>query len=297
MKALFNFKRSALSVVLITSLSLSACGGETATVPSASAVTPSVVASSPAAGAAPASMPAVAGTPVKMASGLQYIDVKVGEGIEAKAKQNITVNYTGYLSSNGKKFDSSIGKQPFSFVLGSGQVIKGWDEGVVGMKVGGKRRLIIPAELAYGSRGAGGGAIPPNAELTFDVDFLDAKDSGVPAVDGTPVKTASGLAYIDSKVGNGAEAKAGQTVDVHYTGYLTDGKKFDSSVDRGSPFSFPLGAGNVIKGWDEGVAGMKVGGKRRLIIPANLGYGAAGSPPAIPGGAELIFDVELLAIK
>lgn len=111
------------------------------------------------------------------------------------------------------------------------------------------------------------------------------------------VTTASGLKYEDIQVGTGATATAGKTVSVHYTGTLTDGKKFDSSLDRGQPFSFPLGAGRVIKGWDEGVAGMKVGGKRRLTVPANLGYGERGFPPVIPANAQLIFDVELLDVK
>ncbi len=111
-------------------------------------------------------------------------------------------------------------------------------------------------------------------------------------------KTASGLGIKDVVVGTGAEAAAGKKVTVHYTGTLTDGKKFDSSLDRGTPFSFTLGVGQVIKGWDEGVAGMKVGGKRSLVIPADLGYGAAGAAGgAIPGGATLLFDVELLKVE
>jgi FKBP-type peptidyl-prolyl cis-trans isomerase len=105
------------------------------------------------------------------------------------------------------------------------------------------------------------------------------------------------LQYDDLKVGTGAEAKAGQTVSVHYTGWLTDGKKFDSSVDRGQPFEFPLGMGRVIKGWDEGVQGMKIGGKRKLTIPASLGYGARGAGGVIPPNATLIFDVELLGVR
>ncbi len=115
------------------------------------------------------------------------------------------------------------------------------------------------------------------------------------------MKMKSGLGYEDSKVGAGAAAVNGKTVSVHYTGWLDNnggkGKKFDSSLDRGQPFTFSLGAGMVIKGWDEGVAGMKVGGKRTLLIPAPLGYGARGAGDAIPPNANLIFDVELLQVK
>jgi FKBP-type peptidyl-prolyl cis-trans isomerase len=106
---------------------------------------------------------------------------------------------------------------------------------------------------------------------------------------------ASGLKWQDIEVGTGPLA-VDKTAFVHYTGWLEDGTKFDSSVDRGRPFSFPVGAGRVIKGWDEGVATMKVGGKRRLIVPAKLGYGESGTGP-IPGGATLIFDVELLEVR
>jgi FKBP-type peptidyl-prolyl cis-trans isomerase len=111
------------------------------------------------------------------------------------------------------------------------------------------------------------------------------------------VTTPSGLRYVDQVVGTGEVAVAGKTVSVHYTGWLENGKKFDSSVDRGQPFSFPLGAGRVIKGWDEGVQGMKMGGKRKLTIPSNLGYGPQGAGGVIPPNAILIFDVELLGVR
>lgn len=110
------------------------------------------------------------------------------------------------------------------------------------------------------------------------------------------ITTSSGLQFEDTLVGTGAEAKSGDMVNVHYTGTLTDGTQFDSSRDRG-PFSFHLGAGQVIKGWDEGVAGMKVGGKRTLVIPPQLGYGDSGAGGVIKGGATLNFEVELLGIQ
>ncbi len=117
----------------------------------------------------------------------------------------------------------------------------------------------------------------------------------------SPVTTSTGLRYTDEVVGTGAAPKAGQNVQVHYTGWLDEsgqkGKKFDSSRDRGQPFSFPLGQGQVISGWDEGVATMKVGGRRTLVIPASLGYGARGAGGVIPPGATLIFDVELLGVR
>lgn len=114
---------------------------------------------------------------------------------------------------------------------------------------------------------------------------------------GSENTTASGLKYTDLQVGQGDEARAGKTVEVHYTGWLENGTKFDSSKDRGQPFKFPLGAGHVIRGWDEGVAGMKVGGKRKLVIPSELGYGARGAGGVIPPNATLIFEVELLGVK
>lgn len=120
--------------------------------------------------------------------------------------------------------------------------------------------------------------------------------AGLPDITGLTT-TDSGLQYKDVTVGSGAEAQPGATVSVHYTGWLTDGTKFDSSLDRGQPFSFPLGQGGVIPGWDEGVAGMKEGGKRILVIPAELGYGASGASGVIPPNAVLIFEVELLEVQ
>jgi FKBP-type peptidyl-prolyl cis-trans isomerase len=136
------------------------------------------------------------------------------------------------------------------------------------------------------------------AAITMTAAMAQNNNSSPSTVSGEGTKTSSGLQYWDLKVGTGDTAAKGQQVRVHYTGWLTDGKKFDSSVDRGQPFVFPLGAGRVIKGWDEGVAGMKIGGKRQLRIPPELGYGANGAGGGlIPPNATLIFDVELLGVS
>ncbi|HEY8256043.1 MAG TPA: FKBP-type peptidyl-prolyl cis-trans isomerase [Gemmatimonadales bacterium] len=118
------------------------------------------------------------------------------------------------------------------------------------------------------------------------------------AIDTTALtRTASGLRYVDVSKGQGEEASPGRSATVHYTGWLTDGKKFDSSRDRNEPFTFTIGAQQVIAGWDEGVAGMRIGGRRKLVIPPELGYGAGGAPPDIPPNAVLVFDVELMDVK
>lgn len=228
---------------------------------------------------------------------LEKIDTVPGTGKEAQPGKTVQVHYTGWLrdpqaeQQHGKAFDSSVGRGPFNFNLGEGRVIKGWEQGVAGMKVGGKRTLVIPSHLAYGPRGAGKGVIPPDADLIFDIELLDVID--LPDVE-----------KIDQKIGKGDTCTPGKTVLVHYTGWLRDtkaknqkGKEFDSSRKR-EPFQFTLNAGQVIRGWELGVAGMKVGGKRTLIIPAALAYGARDiGDGLIPANSDLIFEVQLLKIK
>jgi len=221
-------------------------------------------------------------TSITTATGLIIEELVVGEGAVAKAGDRTVVHYTGWLT-DGTKFDSSKDRNdPFTFSLGRRQVIGGWDEGVQGMKVGGARKLTIPPELGYGERGAGDD-IPPNATLVFEVELLEVIESG--------------LIIEDLVVGDGAEAAVGDRVVVHYTGWLTNGTKFDSSKDRNDPFTFALGYRQVISGWDEGVQGMKVGGTRKLTIPPDLGYGTRGAGGVIPPNATLVFEVELLDLK
>lgn len=235
---------------------------------------------------------------VKTASGLKYIIVSKGRGIKVDSGMNVTVHYTGYFE-DGKIFDSSVERgEAITLPIGSGKVIKGWDEGITYLYVGDKARLFIPYDLGYGETARG--PIPAKSNLIFDVEILKA-EKAIAAVaydvqGKDTVTAASGLKYIVVKEGTGKQAASGNTVKVHYTGYFTNGKVFDSSVERGEAFEFVLGAGNVIKGWDEGIALLKVGEKARLIIPYDLGYGEKDFYD-IPGKSTLIFDVELLDAK
>lgn len=244
---------------------------------------------------------------VQTESGLMYIHTVVGEGEFPKKGDLLELHYTGYLP-DGNKFESSRDRgTPFTFEFEVQPILPGWQEAIGLMKAGGTMKLIMPSWLGFGEHGKG--SIPANATLTFDMELISIKDlaeenkrlatefkdqmsSRFPSAQ----QTESGLMYIIEKEGNGTFARPGQTVEVHYTGTLLDGSKFDSSVDKGTPFSFPLGQGRVIKGWDEGIPLASVGGKIKLIIPHWLAYGA-NARPGIPANSHLIFEVEMLGIK
>lgn len=237
------------------------------------------------------------------ASGLQYQIIEHGKGKQAEAGKKVKVHYTGKFL-NDSVFDSSVKRgDPFTFKLGAGQVIKGWDEGIALLCEGDKAILTIPPALGYGANAQG--PIPGNSTLKFEVQLLEVIDA--PKIyfdmpkDAKTEKTASGLQYIRVAEGKGAQAENNKNVSVHYTGYTLDEKNekklFDSSIERGEPITFKLGVGQVIKGWDEGIALMKVGDKMRLIIPYELAYGEAGRPPVIAPKAILYFDTELIEVK
>ena len=238
---------------------------------------------------------------ITTASGLKYIIIKKGAPKNTQAQKGdiVTVNYSGYLK-NGKMFDSSIKrKKPFKTIIGEGRVIRGWDEGLQLMKTDDKFRFIIPYHLAYGQRQKG--SIPAKSDLIFDVEMLKIKKNiqvkAYDTKDKDTITTPSGLKIIKIKSTKGELASKGKMVTVHYTGYLSNGKMFDSSVKRDEPISFPVGVGRVIKGWDEALLTMRKGEKCRLIIPPTIAYGQQGAGGVIPPNATLIFDVELINIQ
>jgi peptidylprolyl isomerase len=231
----------------------------------------------------------------KTPSGLAYKVLKPGTGKDKPTPaDSVEVHYSGW-TTDGHMFDSSVKRgQPARFPVGG--VIKGWTEGLQLMTVGEKARFWIPANLAYGDSPGGG---RPAGMLVFDVELLGITSppkvpEDVAAAPKSAKKTKSGIAYKVLKKGTGKEhPKADSTVEVHYSGWTTDGKMFDSSVARGQPATFPLNA--VIPGWTEGVQLMVVGEKTRFWIPGNLAYDNSPRPGAPKG--TLVFDIELLSIK
>jgi peptidylprolyl isomerase len=300
--------RAPVTVALLVALAVSSCKSKQEAPPPTPSAEETKAAPSASAQGAPqgqllptiAAPPDVAAPPAdaeKATSGLVSKVLTKGTGTDKPRLQDrVRVHYTGW-TKNGEMFDSSVARgQPA--VFGVGQVIPGWTELLELMVTGEKRRAWIPAKLAYGDTPRGGA---PAGDLTFDVELVEVMKTPDPppvpedvaAVPKTAKKTASGLAYRVLKPGSGAHPKATDTVRVHYTGWTTDGKMFDSSVVRGQPISFSLA--QVIKGWTEGVQLMKVGEKTRFWIPGNLAYGDTPTRPGAPAGM-LVFDVELLGI-
>lgn len=235
---------------------------------------------------------------MKTASGLEYTITEKGNGKKPKIGDKVIVHYTGKLT-NDTVFDSSVGRgSPFSFKLGTGQVIKGWDEAFLLLQVGDKATLKFGPELGYGATPSG--PIPANSTLIFDVELLDLVESPAPFdVKGKDTITMpSGLKYIVVKENKSAEtAELGTKVTLHYSGFFKDGTPFDSSVDRGQPFTVKTGTGQLIKALEEGITLMHKGDKFKFYIPYQLAYGEAGHAPVIPPKSDLIFDIEILDVE
>ncbi len=251
---------------------------------------------------------------IKTDSGLTYIENKVGEGREVKDGDLVIVHFTiwklgdstdiyGNWQNDSTKDAYKIGStydgdQTMKYAVGSEQFVKGSDEGFIGMKSGGVRTMVIPSELAYGEQGFG--PIPPNTSIKILLEIIEVKDAIVAKmweVDSSLFKeTASGLKYAIIEEGTGPIAEQGKVVSVHYSGFLTDSTKFDSSVERDEPLLLMVGMGQVIPGWDEGLQLLKQGSKARFIVPPQLGYGDR-DLGVIPSGSTLIFDIEVIEVK
>lgn len=213
-------------------------------------------------------------------------DKKVGTGAAAAKGDKVYLLYKGTFKDTGKEFDSNFvpERDVLAVTIGQSAVIQGWHLGLPGMKVGGTRLLEIPSELAYGEAGKEP-TIAPNTDLNFEIKMVYMIKPG--EEDTYDVK--------DLKVGNGRAVKKGDRISVHYTGKFLNGRVFDSSIPRGEPLEFTVGESGIITGLSEGVIDMKVGGKRRVILPPNLAYGPSGDR-TIPPDSVLDFDIELLKI-
>lgn len=230
--------------------------------------------------------------------GLEITDTEVGEGAEVEVSDYLTIHFTGYLE-DGEEFESSYDKEPITIQAGMGQLpIQGWDEGLIGMKTGGKRTLVIPPNLAFGDEGIPG-LIPGGENVRMEIELINISSPPEPwgYNDRNLESKESGLQYVVQEEGSGEQPEEGDMITVHYAGFLDDGTLFDSSYLRSQSFEFQVGTGQVIPGWDEGLLDMKVGEKRTLVIPSELGYGESGAGESIPPNATLVFDVELLEIE
>ena len=231
---------------------------------------------------------------------LVITDITDGTGAGAAAGDQLAVHYVGVLSSDGMRFDGNFGSSPFSFTLGKSQVIKGWDEGLLGMKTGGMRQLDIPADLAYGDSGSGD-IIKPGAALSFVVEMVGIIPATNPADE--PKLTIAGAAAsstLQSKdlvEGKGKVIAAGDTVALHIVAYRGDtGEKITSTWPEGAPVSLTLEEGGSLPGIIKGVPGMKVGGRRQMTIPFADAFGADGnSEMKLPAKTDLVLVVDLIA--
>jgi peptidylprolyl isomerase len=234
---------------------------------------------------------------------LVITDLTVGTGAEVVSGDTVVVHYVGVRSADGTEFDNSYDRgSPFSVTVGVGQVIKGWDQGLVGMKQGGRRQLDIPSDLAYGDAPPSTDVIQPGDALSFVIDAVaiipkpDPADAPTVSIPPTPNQTEQ--TFTDLIVGDGAGIEPGQTVAVQLIAFsAADGKQLDSSWDAGTPLTFVPGAGQLPPGLEKAVEGMKVGGRRQVDIPFADAFGEAGnSDLGLPASTDLIMVLDLVAV-
>ena len=264
-------------------------------------------------------------TVAPLASGLIFVETQAGKGAKVDSGSWVKAQFKVSLIDGKPVYSTYDRGEPMEFEYGKRFDTPGFEEGVSKMMKGGKATLIVPSKIAFGEMGRGA-MVPPFATVIYDVEIVDItakadhdkkvaedkkkdemKKEGNKKQEGanmakylkekniTAKPTASGLIYVEKVKGTGAKAMAGKKVKVHYTGTLLDGTKFDSSRDRNQPFEFTLGQGQVIKGWDEGIGMMNVGGKATLVIPSTIAYGDR-DMGKIPPFSTLVFDVELLEV-
>lgn len=231
-------------------------------------------------------------------NGLMIEDIVVGSGAPADSMSFVTLHYTGYLADSTLFEARAADNTPLTIQLTRENVIEGWFWGIQGMRKGGIRTLIVPPHLGYGSVGIAG-IIPKDATLRFVIELHEARPAPEPwEIDPDDFRReADGTRHIVIEGGRGKRAQQGDQLKLHYTGYLSDGRVFDSSVYRGEAFQTVAGSGSLIPGWEATLMRMQAGERRVVLIPPNLAFGNAGLPGRIPPGDTLRFDIELLSVK
>ena len=294
--------RALLALTLSSTLLIAACGGDdssTTTDVSTTDALPSTADSAPSDPADLVNEPTVS-LPTEMPTKLVITDITEGEGEAAVEGSTVYVYYVGVLTKDGKRFDGNYGGDPFAVTLGTGSVIDGWDQGLIGIKAGGQRQLDIPSELAYGAAGSGD-AIPPDSAISFIVDVVAI----VPPIDpaDAPNITIKGAANVNALVsddlvdGTGDEAKTGSNVLVQIIAYRADtGEQLASTWGDPSPVALLLKDGGSLPGLIEGIPGMKVGGRRQLTIPFADAFGPDGNTGMkLPASTDLVVVIDLLS--
>lgn len=237
-------------------------------------------------------------------SGLHYAVMEEGDGDSPELGEIVTLEFSGWLEDGTSIGSTRAIGQPFQFALGEEEILPAWDEMVMLMQVGETAQFRVPPELAFGDEGSGD-VIPPGSTLIFEMELVDVSDpppTPTPAPPPTDVdesdfsETESGLRYVLLEEGDGETPEEGQSVAIHYRGWLEDGTQFDSSYDRGQPFEVVVGQGATIPGFDEAISLLSVGDVAQIVIPPELAYGEQGSGP-IPPDSTLIFEVELVEIR